>query len=539
MWKIKDSTKIKKCFFAFFLFFICHYCFASEPIDWKPCKDAPDFLCGFLTVPKNYQNPNEGTIELPVTLRKATKHYLGTIFFNFGGPWGDNVLGLHRLSKDYSAGIKENFDLATFTPRGVSPNTMKCNAPNMDLVHEIDRKDDLTYFNTEKGARDSFMYSSQKSNLCQYQNNSLYAFIGTKETVQDMEMFRQALYLNTINYYGVSYGTRLGLAYLILYPQHVNNMVLDSNMSPDNNFLGFMQGKAPAIENALHRSFDLCVEAGKKCPLYRPSSEEIEKDFQKLMITAQVTGIPTSKKYHYRPFTAAMLSNVAFNAIYSPGLWPTHANAIQQAMVSHNADLLMDLYINEGGYNGSGYDPATNSYADYDDSGMGLPNIVNCTDYVIPEAFQKIERWMVQSNILRRENPLLGGAIASVQSTVCAEWSGHSQPLLPDFVPPITQVKPNVLVVANEYDPATPLLWSQSVSNYLTKINVNNKLLIWSGIGHGSYHFNAPLNGCIENNVDHFFITGKFPLINICHDEINPFEQKSNTIFKNRIIKAI
>lgn len=31
-----------------------------------------------------------------------------------------------------------------------------------------------------------------------------------------------------------SYGTRLGLAYLVKYPQHVQNIVLDGNIAPSN-----------------------------------------------------------------------------------------------------------------------------------------------------------------------------------------------------------------------------------------------------------------------------------------------------------------
>jgi len=518
------------------LLFLSRYCFAFTPIDWKTCPDNPTFQCGFLIVPTDYKNPGAGTIQLPVTLHKASGHSLGTIVYNYGGPWGDNVSALHHFYNDYSAEIKENFDLATFNPRGVSPNTIECYSDQIDLVHKIDRKYDLTYFNTEKGARTSFEIASKKSALCQYQKNSLYPYVGTKNTVQDMDLLRQALYVDTIDYYGVSYGTRLGLAYLITYPQHVSNMVLDSNHSPDNDFLKFTQDKALAIENALHHSFDLCVAAGNKCPLYRSSSSEIQADFQKLMQEAQTTGIPTSKKYNHRPFTAAMLSNLVFDAIYTSDLWPGHAAAMKQAMISNNADLLMDLYMNEGGINGSEYNPVTNSYKTYDDSGLNLPNIVVCTDYFIPALFQKIESWMQVSDTLRAQNPLLGGQYSSIQSTICTHWLGNSQPLLPNSVLPITQVQPNVLVVGNAYDPGTPLVWSQSVSDYLTKLNVNNTLLAWEGMGHASYHFNAPLNGCVDNNVDNFFMTGKLPVTKICNDQINPFEQNDT---HKKIIRKI
>ena len=53
-----------------------------------------------------------------------------------------------------------------------------------------------------------------------------------REYVLDLDMVRRALGEAKMNYLGVSYGTRVGAAYMKLFPQQARAMILDSVSSP-------------------------------------------------------------------------------------------------------------------------------------------------------------------------------------------------------------------------------------------------------------------------------------------------------------------
>ena len=57
-------------------------------------------------------------------------------------------------------------------------------------------------------------------------------FYGTADHVEDLDAVRNALGFDKIALYGVSYGTKLALAYASAHPTHVERMVLDSVLPP-------------------------------------------------------------------------------------------------------------------------------------------------------------------------------------------------------------------------------------------------------------------------------------------------------------------
>ena len=55
----------------------------------------------------------------------------------------------------------------------------------------------------------------------------------SRDTADDLDAVRRSLGLNRISLFGVSYGTYQALTYARRYPQHVESLVLDSNIAPD------------------------------------------------------------------------------------------------------------------------------------------------------------------------------------------------------------------------------------------------------------------------------------------------------------------
>ena len=54
----------------------------------------------------------------------------------------------------------------------------------------------------------------------------------TVDAVRDMDLLRQALGVEQINFYGFSYGTYLGQVYATLFPGKMRRAVFDANVDP-------------------------------------------------------------------------------------------------------------------------------------------------------------------------------------------------------------------------------------------------------------------------------------------------------------------
>src|SRR5439155_16644585 len=58
-------------------------------------------------------------------------------------------------------------------------------------------------------------------------------FYSTGTHAEDLESVRQALGFDKVALFGVSYGTKLALAYALAHPDHVERLLLDSVLPPE------------------------------------------------------------------------------------------------------------------------------------------------------------------------------------------------------------------------------------------------------------------------------------------------------------------
>lgn len=487
----------------------------ESSILWTTCQDNPAFMCSNLSVPVDYNNLNKGYIQLPVTIHYATGNKLGTLVFKFGAPWANDVLHLHEFFPSLTKTLQDNYDLVSFVPRGVAPNPAYCDTSNINFINVLQWGLNLNYFDSTSSANTMYTGTWLMQSLCSF--TPLTNYSGSKNTIRDIDMFRQALGVNKINYLGLSYGSHLGLAYLIEYPNHVDKMVLDSNPRPNNDFATDVTRVAFGNENVFHRFFQACVDAGSiKCALYQESSIAIEDQYQSLISqTTASGGIPTSSTYNNRLFTPAMLSTVTTTIFGTPEYWPEGAAAIHEAITKNNADPLMELYIEM-----TGYTPATNTFPFVQNVNEVWPAVV-CKDFYFPNSYSSQSGWTHDMSNLLQEYPNVGGTMAIKFGNVCIGWTAPSDPLLPDATSINTSA--TVLLVGDRYDPITPLSSTKDVSYYLNQLMVTNKVLAWDGVGHESYSYSSPTGGCIDQNVDNFFATGVLPTIDTCTDNVNPF----------------
>jgi hypothetical protein len=88
-----------------------------------------------------------------------------------------------------------------------------------------------------------------------------------------MDYIRQRLGVAKISFLGYSYGTQLGEAYLMSYPEHIDKMILDGNVGPSRDVNAFFQSTVTALNNGLNYFFELC-DKNPKCLLYPDSKSQ-------------------------------------------------------------------------------------------------------------------------------------------------------------------------------------------------------------------------------------------------------------------------
>ncbi|MGD8574837.1 MAG: alpha/beta fold hydrolase, partial [Gammaproteobacteria bacterium] len=141
-------------------------------------------------------------------------------------------------------------------------------------------------------------------------------FFTTTVAVEDLDRVRRRLGLQRINLYGVSYGTRVVLAYLRAHPEHVRAVVLDG-VVPADRVLG------PEIALNAQKAFDAMLDRCRGDSACAAAFPDLDAVFAKLLarLRSQPERVqlrdPTTGKPVTTTFTAAQLASAVRLLSYS------------------------------------------------------------------------------------------------------------------------------------------------------------------------------------------------------------------------------
>jgi pimeloyl-ACP methyl ester carboxylesterase len=157
--------------------------------------------------------------------------------------------------------------------------------------------------------------------------------IGTTANVRDMVTMADALYGadTDINFYGISYGTYVGMIFTQMFPDRVGKVFLDGVVNPQANaqynpILGLDEDLGDAAE-ALRGFYNTCALAGPvQCPLSAqyPTPDAIEGAVNYLLNSAQKIWNDTS-----HPSYNALIDKILFPSLYNPTDWPGLAQLVE------------------------------------------------------------------------------------------------------------------------------------------------------------------------------------------------------------------
>jgi pimeloyl-ACP methyl ester carboxylesterase len=191
---------------------------ARAAITLTPCPQATDAAqCGTVDVPLDRSGIVPGTIPLHVEVLAPSGLPRGTMFLIAGGP-GQGSAGAYALSNASAAQQMQTmfpgYTLVAFDNRGTGKSGLiNCPGLQTSMLTTIEQDAAL--------ARD-----------CAAIIGPSRQFYATRDHAEDMESVRVALGVGRIGLFGVSYGTKLALAYALAHPGNVERIALDSVVVP-------------------------------------------------------------------------------------------------------------------------------------------------------------------------------------------------------------------------------------------------------------------------------------------------------------------
>ncbi|MFG3342282.1 alpha/beta hydrolase [Glycomyces sp. NPDC048151] len=437
--------------------------------------------CGSITVPVDYEDTGGDSVALAMVRHPATGDRTGSLLINPGGPGGSGVE--LAMSPFLPADVTAAFDVVGFDPRGVGASSnLTCGSDDQldAALTEVYTLDPSQITSAQATELDNGAETLSEGCTQQVKANFL-ANMGTENVARDMEVMRDALGDDKLTYLGYSYGTYIGQMYLYLYPDKVRAMVLDGVMRTSGSVLDLAEGQATGFETAWHDFVEYCLTVDG-CPFTSAdaSDEELEA-----MLTQAQAGVNDELT------VGDMLSMIA-ESLYSEAKWPALEKilaAVDAGTIREWLQQLEDLADSDGAsrFQPRRFPPLPLPRRDSEANFYG----VQCVDRDNPDRF---DDYQDGAETAYGNSGLFGASIAW-SYLPCASWSA-SEPG-PDSVN--GKGSPEVVLVGNVGDPATPYDWAESVSKELD----NDVLLTYEGSGHTAY---ALGHTCIDDPVTAYLV---------------------------------
>jgi pimeloyl-ACP methyl ester carboxylesterase len=392
--------------------------------------EGKNVRCGYLVVPEDRSQHNGTTIRLAVAIFKAVapKPAPDPLIYLTGGPGGALLEPLgSTLTATSLAGLAPIRDLILVDQRGTGYSQPALQCPEVTaLLSTATSTPPATGQQTVSGAFQQCHDRLVRSGI----NLSAYT---TLEDAADIHDLAKTLGYAQVNLYGVSFGTRLALTVMRLFPADIRSVVLDSTLPPQVNLFTSEQTN---LASGFQVLFQGCAH-DSACNAVHPHLEDIVYslvfNLNARPVTFTSTAHATGQSY------AVTLNGVGFahwlyTALARTDLIPYLPGAIYQIR-------------------GGDLSPLIETYADVSfatSASLGTNESVMCSEDIAYTSQAEVVAAVqaVPSLLQQTELGVLQGGIAN-----CRVWNVKAVPAVQKM--PVTSAIPT-LILAGQYDPVTP-----------------------------------------------------------------------------------
>ncbi len=290
---------------------------SEAAISFEPCVRGSEIECGDLQVPIDRAGAVPGAVKLHVERLKARGTRTGALITLAGGPGQSATPFLIDWAGTFFAAGR-NRDLVVFDQRGTGlSGALRC--PQLKVP--VSR--------TPVG-------QAERAAACAQALGSRRAFYTTRDSVEDLEAVRQAIGVEKIAIFGVSYGTKLALAYAARYPDRVERLVLDSVVEPTGPG-AFSQESIAAIPRVLRT---LCLKGCED--ITRDPVADVAALVQRMRTRGFVYGplVSAQGRRHRARIGSVRLLDLLFAGDFDPNVRAHFPGAVRSALAGDAAPLL-------------------------------------------------------------------------------------------------------------------------------------------------------------------------------------------------------
>ncbi|KAI8590765.1 Alpha/Beta hydrolase protein [Geranomyces variabilis] len=505
---------------------------SSAGLAESPYKGLGVYLCGYLDVPLDYTNKSDhrvarlavtkfqaGGLE-PVTKsvsQPADRRSERTIVVNPGGPGGSGTEYVWRkgefLSSTYS---DDQFDVLGWDPRGVNASL-----PNASCFsYEVDRDRylvmGLKHFRAAGGDPRAQLETADALNAavmrgCAERLGDFPRFVSTAFVARDLNEIRKALGEKELTAVMTSYGTGIGQTYANMFPNNVGRIVLDGTEYVRDHRLvgGFGWTALDNTTDAWNDGFlGECVRAGPEhCALAKPVSSEPSAVVTLRSLQARMDALFASliarpiPGYTHRSgpglVTYSVLVDALYNGLYSPGTWPEAAAMLVDLEKGNATSALLRIEDLLWAYNPRTHKHSTRGRPLPAAGTTGLGALVICADsfnghtrpFPIDQNIAPLADhvpsldWYQSLWQNMTERSFVAGNSRFYDVLPCRNYATHwPQGPAETYTGDLNHTLSNpVLLVAETYDPATPLRNGRRLA---AEMGTNARLVVHHGYGH-------------------------------------------------------
>lgn len=449
---------------------------ARAAIPLAPCGETPGLQCGVVSVPVDRSGKTPGTIALHVEVLPAPTPVRGAMFLVAGGPGQGSAKAFNLGSRNSAAFMQAmlpGYTLVAFDNRGTGASGLiSCPALQTTIASTVEEEAGL--------ALDCAEIIGPKR-----------IFYATRDHVEDVEDVRTALGLGRVGLFGVSYGTKLSLAYAAAHPGSVERLLLDSVVPP---------GLPDPLDRNVLREMPAALRAFCQGTTCRGATRDFAADVVALAnrlesrpIRGRVIG-PGGRTVSRRMNGEDLLS-LLIDADLGPGLAAELPAAVHAALGGYIRPLLrlFDLDMRT-------------SQLDAEDLSFGLNAATNCADGRFP--------WFPAAPASERPSAIAGAVAASPSGSFgpFGNWSSRLGtaffcqlwPAPAGNTPLAAGPFPNVpmLAISGGFDLRTPTANAQSIVGQFPL----GHLLVVPGVGHSV--LTADYSFCSQRAVRNWILIG-------------------------------
>jgi pimeloyl-ACP methyl ester carboxylesterase len=425
-----------------------------ESLGGEPCPDS-DFTCVTLTIPLNHFDPqDQRTTEVVFAILPATGERKGMFVTATGGPGTAGLASADGYTAAFDPSIPEHFDIVFFDQRGVGlSGGLQC----VDAVTKFYSASWSAVTPEEESALIETARKFSADCVTEMGDPEILPYLGTKQAVEDLEAFRQAMGDEKFWLYGESYGTQYAQTYAAAHPDRLAGLVLDGTVDLTLPALEFYKQQAQAFSDVFAMTLaacnedDLCAESmggGDAVAAYDKLAARLKQS--PLMFDFPLPSGGSAQ----REFTFSDLETVAADALYAE----TQRMIFLRALATYSqtedlAPLARLLYVSLG------LDPETLDAIPDPTYSDAVYYGVECRDYSY-ESAEAYLRAGDEADSLPYFSSIFYGDLP------CAFWayankdSARPAPLTADGIP--------TLVLGAVADPATPVSNGRDVFSRLS-----------------------------------------------------------------------